>query len=260
MADAPVFLKDYTPEDLREKPYLKDFLDKPVDKETIGALMKKLDGAETLIGKRAPGIPAADAKDEEWDGFLSKLRPSKAEEYEIKTKEGAKPDEGFLKAVRESFLAGDISKRQAAKFMAKFGVEMETYSVAREKAVKDAQAVKDAEFETLSKAALGESNKAVMERVKAAIKEFAPKVVKDHIEKLDDKSLVLLAGVVDAIQRKYMSEDELNPKSTGTGTDEKTASEKGRALMASKEYNDPWHPDHDKVVAEVNALYAPKKA
>ena len=43
------------------------------------------------------------------------------------------------------------------------------------------------------------------------------------------------------------------------GGGEKSVSDRGRELMASKAYNDPWHPEHDKVVAEVNALYAAKK-
>lgn len=260
MADAPVFLKDYTPEDLRDKPYLKDFLDKPVDKDTIGALMKKLDGAETLIGKRTSGIPAADAKDEEWDTFLSKLRPAKAEEYEIKAKEGVTPDESFLAAVRASFLEGNISKRQAAKFMAKFGAEMEGYSAKREEGLKVEQAKKDAAFQTLAQAALGVENKVVMERVKATLKEHCPPAMKGYLEKLTDENLVIMAAAIDAVQRKYMSEDELNPKSNGNaGGNEKSVSEQGRELMASKAYTDAWHPEHDKVVAQVNALYAAKK-
>ena len=260
MADAPVFLKDYTPEDLRDKPYLKDFLDKPVDKDTIGALMKKLDGAETLIGKRPNGIPAADAKDDVWDEYLSKLRPSKAEEYEIKVKEGVSPDEGFLAAVRASFLAGDISKRQAAKFMAKFGAEMEGYSAKREEGFKVEQGKKDAAFQTLAAAALGAENKVVMERVKATLKEHCPPTMKAYLDKLTDENLVIMAAAIDGVQRKYMSEDELNPKPNGNGGgNEKSVSERGRELMASKAYTDPWHPEHDKVVAEVNALYTPKK-
>ncbi len=260
MADAPVFLKDYTPEDLRDKPYLKDFLDKPVDKDTIGALMKKLDGAETLIGKRGPSLPAADAKEEDWDKFFAPLRPAKADEYVLPGKEGVKPDEAFVKSVRESFFAAGIPKRQAEKFMAKFGPEMEAYSAAKAQAQKDAQAKADAEFETLSKAALGDSNKAVIARVNATMKELCPAPMKAYLDKLSNENLVIMAAVIDAVQKKYMSEDELNPKPTGnTGGDEGSVSEKGRALMASKAYTDPWHPEHDKVVAEVNALYAAKK-
>lgn len=253
-------LAELIPAELRDKPYLKDFLTMPRTPESFGKLFTKLDGAEKLIGQRPTGIPAADAKDEEWDTFLSKLRPGKAEEYEIKAKEGVTPDESFLAAVRASFLAGDISKRQANKFMAKFGAEMETYSAQREKGVKDEQAKKDAAFETLSKAALGPENKVVIERVKATLKEYCPPAMKGYLEKLTDENLVIMAAAIDGVQRKYMTEDELNAKPNGNaGGDEKSISEKGRALMASKAYTDAWHPDHDKVVAEVNALYAVKK-
>lgn len=253
-------LAELIPAELRDKPYLKDFLTMPRTPESFGKLFTKLDGAEKLIGQRPTGIPAADAKDEEWDGFLAKLRPGKPEDYEIKVKEGVSPDEGFLNAVRASFLAGDISKRQAAKFMAKFGAEMEGYSAKREQGVKDEQAKKDAAFTTLAQAALGAENKVVMERVKATLKEHCPPAMKGYLDKLTDENLVIMAAAIDAVQRKYMSEDELNAKPNGNaGGDEQSVSARGRALMASKAYTDAWHPDHDKVVAEVNALYATKK-
>lgn len=259
MADAPILTREFVPEDLRDKPYLKDFLDKPFDKETAGALFKKLDGAETLIGRKTPGIPAADAKDEEWDGFLSKLRPAKADEYVIPGKEGVKPDEKFNAALQRSLLAGDVSKRQAQKLVVAFQTEMAAYSAEKTKAQTDAQAKADADFETLSKAALGDDNKAVMARVNATLKELCPAPMKAYLDKLTNENLVIMAAAIDAIQRKYMSEDELNPKGGAASGADKSVSQRGRELMASKAYTDAWHPDHDKVVAEVNALYAPKK-
>lgn len=258
MADAT--LSELIPAELREKPYLKDFLALPQNPESFGKLFAKLDGAETLIGRKGPSLPAADAKDEDWDKFFAPLRPAKADEYVLPGKEGVKPDEQFVKAVRESFFAAGIPKRQAEKFMAKFGPEMEAYSAAKTQAQKDAQAKADSEFETLSKAALGDSNKAVIARVNATMKELCPAPMKAYLDKLSNENLVIMAAVIDAVQKKYMTEDELNPKPNGTGGgDEASISEKGRALMASKAYTDAWHPDHDKVVAEVNALYAPKK-
>lgn len=258
MADAT--LSELIPAELREKPYLKDFLTLPQNPESFGKLFKKLDGAEALVGKRGPSLPAADAKDEEWDNFFAPLRPAKADEYVLPGKEGVKPDEAFVKSVRESFFAAGIPKRQAEKFMAKFGPEMEAYSAAKAQAQKDAQAKADAEFETLSKAALGDSNKAVIARVNATMKELCPAPMKAYLDKLSNENLVIMAAVIDAVQKKYMSEDELNPKPNGNaGGGEKSVSDRGRELMASKAYNDPWHPEHDKVVAEVNALYAAKK-
>lgn len=260
MTDAPVLTREFVPEDLRDKPYLKDFLDKPFDKETAGALFKKLDGAETLIGKRGPAIPALDAKDEEWDKFFAPLRPAKADDYVLPGKEGAKTDEQFVKAVRESFFEAGIPKRQAERFMAKFTPQMEAYSAAKTKAQADAQAKADADFETLSKAALGDQNKAVMARINTTLKELCPAPMKAYLDKLSNENLVIMAAVIDAVQKKYMSEDELNPKGGGSGGDEgKSNRDKARELMASKAYTDAWHPEHDKTVAEVNALYAVKK-
>lgn len=258
MADAT--LAELIPADLREKPYLKDFLTMPQNPESFGKLFAKLDGAETLIGKRAPAVPAADAKDEEWDKFFAPLRPAKADDYKIPVKEGVKADEQFIGALRESFFEAGIPARQVAKMMAAFGPRMEAYSAARTKAQTDAQAKADADFETLSKAALGDANKAVIARVNATLKELCPAPMKAYLDKLSNENLVIMSAVIDAVQKKYMSEDELNPKSNGNaGGAEKSVSERGRELMASKAYTDAWHPDHDKVVAEVNALYATKK-
>ncbi len=245
-------LAEVIPKELHDRPYLKDFLTMEQNPEAFGKVFSKLDGAEALIGKKV-GIPAADAKDDEWNGFLSKLRPEKADDYEIPTKEGAKPDPEFIKELRESFLAGDINKRQATKFLANFtkGIEKRVAAQAA------AQAKQDADFETLSKAAFGEESKPVMERVKAAISEHAPAVVKPFIDKLDNNSLVILMGVIDGIQKKYVPEDKLKPGGGNAGDNgQQTKREEAMKLMALPEYKDAFHPNHKATVDKVNAIYA----
>ena len=160
-------LKEVVPTEFHDRAYLKDLLAKEQTPEVFAEVFKKLDGAETLIGKR-PGIPGADAKDEDWDKFLSGLRPAKMEDYEIPapTEKDVKRDEEFEKVLRAAFLKGDISKRQASKFMADFSTNLKEYSTKRNAAQVEAQKKADAEFETLTKAALGADNKAVMVRVK----------------------------------------------------------------------------------------------
>lgn len=247
-------LKEVVPQEFHEKPYLKDLLDKEQSPETFSAVFKKLDGAETLIGKR-PGVPAKDAKDEEWDKFLANIRPEKTDDYEIPLEKDAKPDEAFLKVIKESFHAGDISKRQAQKFLAKFQPELKKYAEGKALANKEAQAQSDADFETLVKAAFGEENKAVLARARAQIAEHAPAAVKAHIDKLDNNSLAILTGVIEGILKKYASEDDLNPGGDPEGDDGTNLREQAKKLMQSDAYKDAFHADHEKTVAKVRQMY-----
>lgn len=243
-------LKEIVPAELHDRPYLKDLLDKEQNPETFGAVFKKLDGAETLIGKKTvPGIPGADAKDEDWDKFLGQLRPGKPEEYDIPTKEGAKPDEAFIKELREAFLAGDISKRQASKFLKQFTGSLEK----RQTAMLDAQKKADADFETLAKAASQEPEK--LERAKKLMAEHAPAAVKSFIDKLDNPSLVILSGVINSIFEKYAPEDELKPKGGTTGGGGKTLREQARALNEEISKMDPMDSRVDALKTKMNDLY-----
>lgn len=246
-------LKEIVPEDLREKPYLKDLLDKE-QAEALPLVFKKLDGAEALIGKR-PGVPGADAKEEDWDKYLAQLRPGKADDYEIPAEEGVKRDETFMKTLRESFLKGDISKRQAQKFLGDFMPKLKEYTLAQNKAQADAQAKADADFETLVKASLGEKNKAIMARVRKEITENAPKTLTPYIDKLDNNALAIMAGVIDSILKRYAPEDDLNPQGGAAGDAAKTAREQARALNETISKMDPMDPKVDALRVQLKALY-----
>lgn len=251
----PELLEKIVPQEFHDRPYLKDLLKMEQGPETFAQVFKKLDGAESLIGKR-PAFPGKDAKEDEWDKFLAPLRPEKLEEYEIKVPEGQKPDEEFLKALRESFLAGDISKRQAQRFLNAFQPKLATFSAARIEKMKAEQARKDGEFDTLAKAALGEQNKAKLDRAKKLMADLVPPAVKDHLDKLDDKAYVLLSGVINAIFDKYGKEDELNPGSGGDGGNTgKSLREKAKALQAEVAKMDPMASNYDEMVAKVKEAY-----
>ena len=246
-------LSEVAPEDLRTKEYLKPYLDKEA-LEALPDLLKKLDGAESLIGKR-PAIPARDAADADLDKHFGQFRPDKSDDYEIPLPQGAKPDLEFLKATRDAFHAGNMSKRQAALFLAK----MTEFGKARDAAINAQRAKAAQEFDTLSKTALGEQNKVVMERAMKAIRENAPAALKAHLDKMDDNHLVLMTGVVDAIMQKYMPKGDLNggAGAGGGAGDEKSLGslqEKVRTLMASKAFSNWQDPKHAETNAEVKRL------
>lgn len=250
-----VLTRDFVPQELHEKEYIKPWLDKPWSKELGAEVFKKLDGAESLIGKR-PAIPdIKTAKPEDLEKFFEQFAEEKPEGYEIPLEKDSKVSPDFVKAVQSAFKAGKISKVQANGFLKvinEFGVE-------QQKAQAAVQAKANAEFDTLAKTMLGQENKPTMERVKKLIAEHAPSVAKASIAKLDDNNLLIMAAVIDAIHKKYASEDDLKKLNEGGGgkgggTNEEKR-DKARALIAEIDKMKPMDPQREKKQLEVNALY-----
>lgn len=251
--NAATLIKDFVPQELHDRPYLKELLDKPWDKETAGTIFKKLDGAETLIGKR-PAIPDhKTAKPEDMDKFFAQFAEEKPEGYEIPLEKDSKIDPNFVKATQAAFLAGKINKVQAANFLK----VMNDYGIAARDAAAKAQAAKDAEFDTLAKTMLGQENKATMERVKGLISEHAPSVAKAAIAKLDDNNVLIMAAVIDAIYKKYASEDDLKKGGAGGTGPEGVAEKRAKAAALQGEILKlkPMDPSIEKKQAEVNQLF-----
>jgi hypothetical protein len=248
--DAPILFSTTIPEEFRDRTYLKDIAAMPDGPEARVALFKKLDGAETLIGKKT-GVPAADAPEAEWVAFHAKHRPAKADDYEIKTGEGADPE--FVKTVREAFYEAGATKSQAAKILTKLQAAMDAQGA---KAVEAGKKL-DAEFDTLSKSTFGADNEKVLAQAKTMIAEHTPAPLKGHVPKLDNTSLVILAGILNSIHTKYGLEDKINGDGTpGAAADLEALHEEGRKLMALPEYKDFTNSKHKATVARVDAIYA----
>ncbi len=245
----PELFSTVIPEEYRDKPYLKDFLTRETNPETYKELFKKLDGAETLIGKKT-GVPAADAPEAEWDAFHAKLRPSKADDYEIKA--GADADPEFIKTVRDAFFDAGATKGQASKIISK----LQAAIGAQEAKAVEAQKALDAEFDALSKATFGPDNAKALAQASAMIKENCPPALAGHIDKLDNNSMVILAGILNAVHAKYGTEDSQTPDGANAGAVDTTALyAEGQKLQASAEYKDFQHPAHAATVDRVNAIF-----
>lgn len=244
-------LKEIIPPDLHDKPYMKDFLDKPQNAETLASVFKKLDGAESLIGRKI-GIPAADAKPEEVEKFYGSLRPGKPEEYEFKLGETA--DKDFEAALRASFHSAGVSKHQATKFLESL---MPVFQE-REKKVKEAQAKADGEFDELVKKSLGPDNAKVIDRAKWAIDEHVPAALKAAANKLSNENLAIVAGVVDAILVKYAPEDVLTKggETRPAGDDRDALMKEALKLQGSDAWKNFRHPDHESTVKRVTEIFA----
>lgn len=251
---APPLMKEVIPAEFHDRPYLKDWLDKPSSPELMADVFKKLDGAEKLIGKKTVGgVPGLDAKPEEIEAFYHGLRPAKPEDYEFKL--GEKPDEDFVKELRAAAHGAGLDKRQMSKFIDALAPGF----AARQKAQDEAQSARDKEFEGIVATTFGKDNEKVVARVGEAIKDHTPEPLRPHIDKLDNNALAILTGIINAVLVKYVPEDELKSKGGGGGageTDRATLQTEARKLMALPAYKDFQNPDHEKTTKRVAEIYA----
>lgn len=244
--------KEFVPADYHDRGYLKDLLDKPQGAETTAELFKRLDGAQKLIGQRPAGIPGNDAKPEEVEAFLSKLRPEKAEAYDLKVLDNAK-DEALVATLREAFHHAGSSETQARRFLEKF---IPAFAERSKTAVAEKQA-QDEAFNALVQKTFGDDNAKVLARVKGAMDELAPADLKPHLGKLSNENLAIMAGVIDAVLKKYGAEDKVVPGGNGgsgaSGDTEAMRAEMS-ALIAKPEYRDEFAPGHAAARAKVAEL------
>jgi hypothetical protein len=258
---APLAMKDLITEaGLADRGWAKDYLDKPLDKDTTISFLKKLDGAETLLGKPKLLLPADDAKDDEIEAFLGKLRPAKPDDYEIKL--GEKPDENFVKAFRESAHFAGLNKVQTKRLVEKLTPHFQAAAKAQleENAKAKAEADKrDSEFADLLKNMTGPEFDKKSTRVQAAVKELVPEAARKFVDKIDDKSLALFVAFADALLVKYAKEDDFNGNSGGGGgaaQDKNTLVEELKNLYAEPARNDFRHADHEKINKRINEILA----
>lgn len=250
-ANAPVLFSTVIPEEYRDKPYLKDFLSKPVGPDTYKELFKKVDGLETVVGKKSIGIPAADADPKEVEAFYSKLRPETPDAYDFPV--GKDADPVFLKAIKETFHAAGVSKGQSLKVVEglKKAIDAQTAGAAA------AQKAHNDEFDAMTAKAFGPESATVMANAKAMLAENAPDSVKPFIADLDNKSLAVMAGVLDSLKKRYGIEDSVSDgEGSGNAVDAAALKAEGLKLLASPEYKDFTNPKSEEVRARVKAIYA----
>lgn len=239
------------PEEFKDRPYLKDISGMEVNDKSYEELFKKLDGAQKLIGRKA--MPDATSTPEEWQEYYTKVRPETADLYELNVPEGETANEEVVKGVKDIFHKAGLTKEQASTVHDEFNTLMK-----KQAEVFNAKGVEqDKAFEELTKNTFGEEAEAKMATAKTMLTELAPENVKPFIAKLDNSSLVVLAGILNSVHDKYGVEGK-KLGGDGTPTGGSTVPElisKGQELMLTKEYTDGFHPQHDARVAEVNALY-----
>ncbi len=254
-AGEPKAGNDFTvPTEYAEKPYTKDI-------KSNEDLWKKLDGSQSLLGKpKEGGVPDETADDAAWDAFYKSAgRPEAAADYKF-NRDGL--DQEFVKnfanddldnATKEIFLKAGLSQKQADILQPEFEKMMQDINA--EEVGKVAQA--DTDFDKLAADTFGDKEGQVMADTKQLIADNTPDGFKDHIENLPNESLIVMAGVLNNIKNKYISEDVLDPnhKNASGAEGEAGLREEARALMRSEDYRNTFSKNHDKVKKEVADIY-----
>ncbi len=244
------------PEEYAEKGYSKDI-------KSEADLWKKLDGSQSLLGKRpADGIqlPGENATPEELASFYGSLgRPDDAGKYEF-NREGqpegmaAFNSEEMDSAAKAIFHKWGLRPDQATGIQTDYEALLgETYSdqVGTQKKL-------DSDFEDLTTKTFGNDKEVILENAKALLTKHAPEGFEEYIRDLPNEALTVMAGVLNDIKSKYISEDafEAIKGNSGGGNSVDELRKQGQELMLSKEYTDPFNPRHDQRKAEVAEVYA----
>lgn len=233
-----VDLASIIPADFKDKEYLKDVKDIP-------SLFKKLDGAQTLIGKRPAGIPQDNAKPEEIAAFNKAFGvPDEAKAYELVVPETNAMAPEMQDRIKSIFHKAALSAKQAKEVSAGWN----EFQASQLKAA-------DAAFEKLADETFGADKAKVLASSKAILDKFAPEKFKAGLGSLGNTELILLASVIEGIRKEYISEDRIpsgGDKPSSTPEDKRA---EGKKLMAMEAYQNPFHPEHASIKAKVDALY-----
>jgi hypothetical protein len=210
------------------------------DVNSFPDLVKKLDGAQTLIGQRM--TPGDDATPEQWNEWFAKAgRPEKAEAYVIPEIEGV-PKEYVAKAseagvMKQLFYDAGLNQQQAKMLSSKF--LLATYQSEQQQ-----QAKADAAFEKVMLDTFGKDKAAIVENGKKQLSAYVPDNVKPLLAGLDDRAWAVVLAATEGVFKKHVSEDGFRGGagggSAGAGPDTKESiSAEMRAIMVQPEYGSP---------------------
>ncbi len=240
-------LSTITPPEFKDKGWIAEVKDVP-------ALFKKMDFLQTKIGERPAGIPQETAPKEEWDRFYGVLgRPENADGYQFDAiPEGLTVDDDFQKNIKGIMHEAGVNTKQAKILETGYNKLL----LSQAETQKTAQGKADTDFDAMGVKVFGDKKEQSIKIAQALIAKHTHEAAKPFIANLSNEALIVLASTLNGVASTYIKEDQLpigggpvGPQSAQQKRDE------GLKLMASKEYTDPFHPEHDATVKRVNELY-----
>lgn len=178
---------------------------------------KEHEGLRTQIGKRPAGIPQETASDDEWNKYLDLLAPKEGN-YGLEFAEGTPED--FKRVINDLLKEAKVPHRSAKVLASKFDLAVKPFIEASQKEQEAKAQAQEAEFETLMTQLYPDEQKrkSAIADTQMLLKQYGGDAVKNHIDKLDNNSLVLLTGVLSNVRQSFMKEGKLDPNSFSQST------------------------------------------
>lgn len=241
------------PADIQSKGYAKEI-------NGFGDLVKKFDGAQTLLGQRA--VPEVNAPPEQWAEFHTKAgRPAKIEDYSFPDAvEGVAPElvKGLTnsKAVRELLFSAGANPYQAKILLS--GMAKLIHTSDQQATQKDKE-TKDAAFLKMTTELFGDQRETVITNGKKFLAANLPDNVKPLLDTLDDKSLAIVLAATDGMAKKFTREDPFRGGGGGGGGGGETREQivaAMQAIMRDPAYGDPFkdRPKHEELRVKMEGL------
>ena len=234
------------PEAFKEKPYMKGI-------DSMEKLLTMLDGAQTLLGKKGPALPAADAPQAEKDAYYESIgRPKTAAEYTPVLVGADKTDPVVLPKLQNAFHKAGLTPEQAKIVWEESTVAFSEF--AKDKGLADAAA--DIDFNKLATDSFGVDRDRVLARGKELITANLSPAMKPAIGKLDNNALIVLADVLRNMDKKYIKQDGAPPvqPTLNTGTPD-TLRAKARELMVEQGKHPPMSAEFMNLQGQIDGIY-----
>jgi len=243
------WLDSYTdlPDDIKGDPSLKVFTDVP-------GLIKSYVNAQKLVGADKFVVPSKDAGDEAWKEVFQKLGvPENRDDYKVTPEEGV--DDEYFKSFLDNAHAAGLLPSQAKKladFQVKFATDQakeisDKAELEMDRQIEEFRVAEGDKFNTTVRSA-----KLVIKQFDDADESFSALVESDPVIGNNPKLIKFLARVADSLTEDTFKATAIS--SIGTTAEEAQA--KLNTIMGEKDgpYWNGSHPDHKRIVSEVNKL------
>lgn len=231
------------PKEYQSKPWVQDIKDVP-------SLFKIVEDSKAAASRRPAGIPQEDAPAEQWQEFNKAFGvPEKSDEYSFDDVPEELRDQGFEKGVRKVLHEAGVSKKQFESLKPLWNDLVKEQQETRAKAL-------DEQFDKLLTETFGDQADQVLDQTNKLVAKYVPDNLKGHLDNMPNESQIVLASLVKGLQKDFISEDALPEDSGGPPPNSQESRQKeGMRLMQTKEYQDPFHADHEKTVRKVRELF-----